>query len=448
MHSFRYTLAAYLAIFSLAFPQSLFAATITNTACTDDFDNGNYNYGAADMECSSDQIQLNGTGTSNGSGEYTSEIFDAESSVTWQTIAWSPQQPYGKHVIADSGYSEGNLDDTGLVLNMYFDESSWDGTADEVNDESGNANHGVRVGNADTVAAGKLDRAGTFDGSGDYVQVADDDTLDLTSALTLSVWIKTTVTNNGILSKGPYNSSSNGDYAISIKNTTDNASCIINGSAAIARGTTRVDDGEWYHIVCTYDSTAGGNDELKVYVNGVQEGSEDYSGSINTNSDPLRIGTYYSGTYVFDGELDELSIWNRALSAAEVEDLFLRSANRIKYQVRVCDDAACSGEDFIGPDGTTATFYTERTSALSAGKPSKTLTNLQNSGEGQYFQYYAKFETDDSSFTPELLDLTITHSGGGAEPVPEFSDMMYMMTLGICIWFVYRKINDQGFRYA
>jgi hypothetical protein len=76
----------------------------------------------------------------------------------------------------------------------------------------------------------------------------------------------------------------------------------------------------WYHIVGTYDNTTAA-----VYLDGQLIDSEVYGGSFTANPDPIIIGQaqnfYWSREY-FDGVVDDLRIYGRALSATEVQDLY------------------------------------------------------------------------------------------------------------------------------
>ena len=81
----------------------------------------------------------------------------------------------------------------------------------------------------------------------------------------------------------------------------------------------------------------------------------------------------------------------------------------MKYQVRSGSTNPPTG-DFIGPDGTTGTYYSELSNSTT-GLPSLSLTNVT---DNQYFQYKAYLETDNSSYSPELksVDIGPTHYPG------------------------------------
>jgi len=168
---------------------------------------------------------------------------------------------------------------------------------------------------------GKHDGALNFDGINDYVSVSDSASLDITSAITIEAWVKPTIIDNhGILMKGAL-TDSQGVYNLVIGPPITNNNVIfrLNGgttdgsgqSSSITDMSTRLN--VWTHIVGTYDGI-----RQKVYINGILEGNQPYSSSISTNNNPLYIGVYYSALYTFNGSIDEVRIYNRALSAGEV----------------------------------------------------------------------------------------------------------------------------------
>gem|GEM_PF-6638313 len=100
------------------------------------------------------------------------------------------------------------------------------------------------------------------------------------------------------------------------------------------------------------------------------------------------------------------------LSDEEVMDRYKRAIIDLKYQVRSCDDIICLGENFIGPDGTSATYYSEINN-LTNTTPSFNLSNILNN---RYFQYQIIFETDDITYSPELTSLTVNNTDINENP--------------------------------
>lgn len=98
-------------------------------------------------------------------------------------------------------------------------------------------------------------------------------------------------------------------------------------SAGIAAGTTRVDDGDWHHVAVTFQDD--GTPEVKdtrLYVDGARETLHPWggNGTVDTGDEGnLRIGNADGGVvWPFEGQIDELAVFNRALSAAEIEGIY------------------------------------------------------------------------------------------------------------------------------
>lgn len=84
-------------------------------------------------------------------------------------------------------------------------------------------------------------------------------------------------------------------------------------------GTTTFNTGQWYHLAGCYTGSA-----LKVYVNGVEEGSMNTSGNMPSTTAPVRLGAGSGGLGTespFDGDLGHAAIWDRGLSPSEIESL-------------------------------------------------------------------------------------------------------------------------------
>jgi hypothetical protein len=95
---------------------------------------------------------------------------------------------------------------------------------------------------------------------------------------------------------------------------------INNGTPYIASATTDINDNQWHYLVGTYDGST-----MKCYVDGSLEGTNtSFSGNLPVRIGDLRIGADYDTTpgNFFNGSIDEVRVYNRALSAAEVGDLY------------------------------------------------------------------------------------------------------------------------------
>lgn len=176
---------------------------------------------------------------------------------------------------------------------------------------------------------GKFGEYGLYNGSDSLLTCAISSSLLITNAITIIGWIKTNVADNGILYKG--DASENGDYGLRV-DSSGFVRLILNDADRVT-GTINVADDKWYHIAATYDKDAGGTTEGKIYINGNEDATGDYSTVIQTSSDALKIGRYHSATYTFDGILGDIKIYNIALDAYEVYKDYISRLPVSKYEV-------------------------------------------------------------------------------------------------------------------
>ncbi|OZG70846.1 hypothetical protein BTA51_23695 [Hahella sp. CCB-MM4] len=212
-----------------------------------------------------------------------------------------------------------------LVGLWRMESGPWDGTSGEVLDSSGNDLNGRTVGGASSVNTNPAIAGdpGTcsyadFNGSTQYIEVADNDLLDLSDELTITAWV--------------YPNALPGSGLMSILSKDENYEFHITPAGEINwwwnddTGTTREFDsvganitpGNWYHIAISYTSGA-----QAIYVNGVQRATRTYTGGLRTNSDPLQIGQdqVFAGRY-FNGRIDEVRIYSSALDSSEINDIY------------------------------------------------------------------------------------------------------------------------------
>ena len=191
------------------------------------------------------------------------------------------------------------------------------------------AHHGTLQGGA-TFAPGKVGWGFRFDGTNGYAQIPDSDALKPAN-ITCEVWVwldPSLPAHNGgeqiVFKKNTWAAWFEG-YSL-LKTTIDNGDgtysdrfqfCVSRfGNQVPINSLTIAQRGVWYHVAATYD----GN-QSKLYVNGVLEATATPGFALDYDTTPIFIGT--SGTWapylsMFGGIIDELSIYNRALSASEI----------------------------------------------------------------------------------------------------------------------------------
>jgi len=160
-----------------------------------------------------------------------------------------------------------------------------------------------------------------FDGANDVVEVPHDSSLNA-FPLTITTWIKTSQTTGsypGIVTK--YEGGVAQGYAIGLDQGriscwyyADGANYLWDGG--VGAGTRFIADGAWHHVAYVVDTDGG-----RVYVDGSLANTHAWVGAPApvTSSVPLRFGVYLGGAGRYlNGQLDEVTLWNRALTSAEV----------------------------------------------------------------------------------------------------------------------------------
>ena len=198
---------------------------------------------------------------------------------------------------------------TGLVAAYSFD----DGSGTTVADASGNGHTGTITG-ATWAATGKYGKALQFNGTSALVTVADAASLHLSSGMTLEAWVNPSTVNanwRDVIYKG------NDNFYLEATSTNasrPDAGTIAGGSYADAFGTAVLPANSWSHLAETYDGAA-----LRLYVNGTQVASTSHTGTIASSTNPLQIGGDSIYGQFFAGLIDEVRVYNVALTAAQIQ---------------------------------------------------------------------------------------------------------------------------------
>ncbi len=156
------------------------------------------------------------------------------------------------------------------------------------------------------------DNALNLDGTNDKVTIADNNALDLTTNYTIEAWIKPTAFNwlGGIVSK--YHVNSSNGYILRLNGTGDNSGISFD-EMSTSNGVLSLN--KWQHI-----AAVNNNGTRKVYINGVEQTITGTPLTTVANSDPVIIGQDFSAgaSRFFNGNIDEVRIWNTARSASEI----------------------------------------------------------------------------------------------------------------------------------
>ncbi|MBU0679218.1 MAG: LamG domain-containing protein, partial [Verrucomicrobia bacterium] len=210
----------------------------------------------------------------------------------------------------------------GLVL--YYSCDTDEGGV--VSDLSGNGNSGV-VSGATWTASGASSGAYEFvRAEQDYISASNSPSLNITTAITVSAWIRIqpSTTHERIVAKYYYSTTNgNGGYALQLSNTGVPQFTLATDAGMHRDGSTALDDGEWHHLAATYDGS-----NIVLYADGHVDPIGVVAGpmpsSIKPTVEPLLVGkTIFNGTHYYaDGAIDEVRVYNRALSSNEVWELY------------------------------------------------------------------------------------------------------------------------------
>jgi hypothetical protein len=190
-----------------------------------------------------------------------------------------------------------------------------------VPDQSGSGNDGTIQGTP-AVIDGPFGKGLQLNGTSDYVDVGNAPSLNLTTKVTLAAWVKTqdagTPAAGTQVGQNHYISKHN---SYQIKHRTNLLIFAIWDAAAPFATRISIDNsfnGEWHHVVGTYDGKA-----LKTYVDGKMEGEAAHVGDIDSINLNVNIGKNPNQNDMnFRGGIDEVQIYNRDLSAAQVQEVF------------------------------------------------------------------------------------------------------------------------------
>jgi hypothetical protein len=204
---------------------------------------------------------------------------------------------------------------------------SWwpgEGNADDVI----GTNNGTLVGRV-SYAAGEVGQAFSFYGTSGYVSIPDSPSLDIcVSSITVEAWIKVNQSGansdwKGIVTKG------NSSWQLQGTSGAKTVTFGVTGASPNSdlQGSRNVNDGQWHHVAGVYDGT-----NMFLYVDGTLDVSQPATGLISQDSSPMCLGanaTAYVPScycnepgYFFNGLIDEASIYNRALSASEIQAIY------------------------------------------------------------------------------------------------------------------------------
>lgn len=213
---------------------------------------------------------------------------------------------------------------TGLVAHYTLDE----GLSTTAYDSSGNENPSTLIGGP-IWTRGNINGALRFDGVDDYVSVPDNDSLDVSTGFSISLWFKLDAIpaseNYNLLDKWSGGSDTQRSYLLQVLRTSGKLRFYIDGDGTgDNKGYVKSDPGvvradNWHHVVGVFDSG-----KLSMYVDNVLQDEKKTVSRIYPGTADLAIGGNNDGSNegAFAGIIDDVRLYDRALSASEIGNLF------------------------------------------------------------------------------------------------------------------------------
>ena len=258
------------------------------------------------------------------------------------------------------------------------------------NDATTFSNHGVVFGA--TLTSDRFNSQNSaydFNGSNNYIEIPSASQNNLTSPFTVSVWFLSSlwsfnapINEHAVISKvvdgfwggGGFELYTNGNSGI-------NFGATISGNN-INLVKTGYSISNWYHCVTTYNGT-----KLKMFINGVAIDSSNVSNSIGINNLPIRIGRRAgAGNFNcwFNGKIDDIGIWNRALTQQEITILYQGCGGSVTSSITPQGNTAfCAGNSVL-LNATSGSGYTYQWSINGNVISGATLSALTATQAGNY----------------------------------------------------------------
>ena len=181
-------------------------------------------------------------------------------------------------------------------------------------DSSGYGNDARFEGSPMWVDDGKLGKALRFNGSSDYLAVADSESLDINGdQLSIAAWIngEDWPAANHVVRKVA-DTGTGSIYILRVQPDSMRVYLNTSDGETIIQGTTALTTNEWFHVALTYDGA-----EARIFVNGEMDISNEVSGELTQSNNELRIGRGEPAGY-FVGMIDDVRLYNHALTEGEL----------------------------------------------------------------------------------------------------------------------------------
>ncbi|MET0752067.1 MAG: LamG-like jellyroll fold domain-containing protein [Pyrinomonadaceae bacterium] len=232
-------------------------------------------------------------------------------------------------------------------------------------DSTGSGNNGT-LQNGTGYVVGRVGQGFTFDGADDQITVPDNANQNGGTNLTIEAWINPSSLPHGGTILQKRTSGNIGGYVLEPTQPSGGGQpnglqfvIMVGGVYSALNPAGILNPNVWQHIAATYDGAF-----MRIYVNGVEVGNKSQTGVIDNVAAPIIIGRNAFNNQGFSGAIDEVSVYNRALTAAEIQSISNAGlAGKYKVQATVPSNIAAW---YLG-DGNTNDLQAANTATLQGG---------------------------------------------------------------------------------
>lgn len=251
-----------------------------------------------------------------------------------------------------------------LATNAPNDQVLWLAGDGDANDSTGISNGTLQ--NGAGFAVGKVGQGFTFDGADDQITIPDNANQNGGTDLTIEAWINPSSLPHGGTILQKRTNGNIGGYVLEPTQTSGGGApnglqfvVMIGGVYSTLNPANVLNPNVWQHVSATYDGAF-----MRIYVNGAEVTNKPQTGAIDNVAAPVVIGRNAFNSNAFQGKIDEVSVYNRALSAAEIESISNAGiAGKYKTQATVPSGIAA----WYPADGNTNDLQAANNGALQGG---------------------------------------------------------------------------------
>jgi hypothetical protein len=340
---------------------------------------------------------------------------------------------YGNSGVTGSSANATGVWDTNFKMVQHMEEAS--GGTNKITDSTSNSNNGTDYNSPVLGASGKIGKAITFDGTNDYIQVADSNSLDIASSITLEAWINPSLldTNHRRIMIKQHSAWLEPYYMYSLwvykEGTDPNNNLglgISNGAARAYSWNGTLATSAWQYVTGTFNGT-----QLKWYINGTLVTTKNTApvATIGTNNQPLIIGDAPGGANLkFAGGIDEIRISSTARSADWIKTSYNNQSNPAAFLALGTEET-----EILAPSVATGP-------ATSVEETSATINGTLTDDGGEACEY--RFEYDfDAPGEPYAYSTSWEGSINSGQP---FSAALSSLSKGTKYYFRAQARNSTG----